>query len=159
MEPENKVFDFTYSPQTQRDVQQIYERYAQIKMEKATTASAESPAVQKIKALDKSAKQRAAVWTAAVGVLAALVFGAGLALVITTTGLRFAFGVIVGVIGLSVLVLEKAIYRALLHRQMKRCADDVLALAAQFFTGETTEPHRSVKAAAEKDGTGTDADG
>ena len=159
MEPENKAFDFTYSPQTQRDVQQIYERYAQIKMEKATTASAESPAVQKIKALDQTAKRRAAVWTAAVGVLAALVFGAGLTMVITNTGFRFALGVIVGVIGLSVLVLEKAIYRALLRRQMKRCADDVLNLAAQFFTGETTEPHHDVEAAAEKDGNGTDAEG
>ena len=159
MEPENKAFEFTYSPQTQRDVQQIYERYAAVKAKKSNPASAESPAVQKIKALDQTAKRRAAVWTAAIGVLSALVFGAGLTMVITNTGFRFALGVIVGVIGLSVLVLEKAIYRALLRRQMKRCADDVLNLAAQFFTGETTEPHHDVEAAAEKDGNGTDAEG
>ena len=86
--------------------------------------------------LDAKAKLPATVFTYSVGILSALVFGAGMCLAMGqigsgTTG-SFVLGIIVGVLGMAGMSINYPIYKRILANGKKKYAFEIMELAKEI---------------------------
>lgn len=95
----------------------------------------ETGALEELKALDKRVKRPATVFTWSFGTVAALILGAGMSLIMTglgdTLGLADSMvpGLVTGLVGLAMAVVNHPIYRRILQARRKKFAPEILALS------------------------------
>ena len=89
-----------------------------------------------LKKLDAKAKRPAMVFTYTLGVIAALVFGAGMCLAMGQIGNgtpgSFVLGIIIGVLGMLGMSVNYPIYKKLLARGKQKYAFEIMELAKEI---------------------------
>lgn len=93
---------------------------------------------QALKKLDRRAKLPANIFAYTFGVIAALLLGTGMCLsmnVIGGTTTFFVIGIIVGVIGIAMALVNYPIHRCVLTRGKEKYAEDILRLANEIKEG------------------------
>ena len=92
--------------------------------------------VVQLKKLDAKAKRPALVFAYTFGIIAVLIFGAGMCLSMKVIGdgstLMTAIGIIVGVIGLVLVSVNYPIYKKMLESGKKKYAQDIIRLAKEI---------------------------
>ncbi len=94
-----------------------------------------------LKELDRKVKRPANVFAYIFGSISAIVMGSGMSLVMTdvaeTIGLQnpMAYGVIIGVAGLVMAIINYPVYKGLLSSRREKYADQIIALSDKIVKG------------------------
>lgn len=95
-----------------------------------------------LRELDKKAKRPAKLFAYLFGTLAALVMGAGMSLIMTDIGLSlalsepFACGLVIGVAGLLMGLVNYPVYKAIMLTRSKKYAERIIALSDELLGEE-----------------------
>ena len=95
----------------------------------------ETSKIRALKKLDAKAKLPAIVFTYSFGINAALVFGLGMCLamrVIGTTGVHFAMGIGLGLLGMAGCVVNYPIYKKIINKGKEKYGYEIIELARQI---------------------------
>ena len=94
-----------------------------------------------LKALDAKVKKPANVFAYIFGVLSAIIMGCGMSLVMTDIGAMLGMsstmtlGIIIGVVGLLLAVINYPIYKGILSSRKKKYAQQIIALSDELMKG------------------------
>ena len=94
-----------------------------------------------LKALDAKVKKPANVFAYIFGVLSAIIMGCGMSLVMTDIGAMLGMsstmtlGIIIGVVGLLLAVINYPLYKRILSSRKKKYAQQIIALSDELMKG------------------------
>ena len=97
--------------------------------------------LDELKALDRKVKKPANTFAYVLGTVSAIVMGAGMSLVMTDIGEMLGMaetmipGVVIGVIGLALAIINYPIYKNVLASRRKKYADKIIALSDELMKG------------------------
>ena len=125
---ENKEFNFTYSAEQQKEIEAIRKKYL----------PKEENKMEQLRKLHTIPTQKAQAASIALGVIGALVIGAGMSLVMTdiAAGLGiFAtiLGIAMGVAGMIPVALAYPVYNRILTAERQRIAPEILRLTDELM--------------------------
>ena len=129
MEKHQETFSYTYSAQQQEEIKNIRKKYLPPEEDK----------MERLRRLHHSATQKAQAWALVLGVVGALILGAGMSLVMTDIGemigLSNAFipGVVIGIIGIIPVALAYPTYNRILCKERQRIAPEILRLTDELM--------------------------
>ncbi len=95
----------------------------------------EHTGLDELKALDQKVKRPANVFAYVFGSISAMIMGSGMSLVMTdlskTIGIQdpMVYGIIIGIVGLGMAIVNYPIYKGILSSRRKKYADKIIALS------------------------------
>lgn len=101
----------------------------------------ESTELDALQALDRRVRRTPAVFAWIFGSISALIMGAGMSLIMTDIGAQIGLevtllpGLVLGVIGMLLAIVNYPIYRSLLRHRRRKYADSILQLSDRVLTG------------------------
>ena len=125
---ENNSFEYTYSAQRQKEVEEI--RKAYLPKEKDKMAE-----LRKLHAIPTQKAQAAAI---AVGTIGALILGTGMSLCMTDIGaalgnLALILGIMIGLAGVVTVAVAYPIYNRVLKKEREKIAPEILRLTDELM--------------------------
>ena len=96
--------------------------------------------LDELKKLDKKVKRPANVFAYIFGSISAIIMGAGMSLVMTDiaeiAGIQnpMLYGIIIGIIGMFMAIINYPIYKAILGSRRKKYADKIIALSDKIMS-------------------------
>jgi hypothetical protein len=131
MENNKESFAYTYSAKERDEVRKIREKYA---------PQVESK-MDRLRQLDRLVTRRGTVLSLIVGILGALIMGAGMSLAMTDLSTHIGIasnqammiGVITGVIGMGIAATAYPIYTAVTRHDRKRIAPEIIRLTDELM--------------------------
>ena len=126
---ENKEgFHYTYSAAQQQEIEDIRKKYLPREEDK----------MEQLRRLHHSATQKAQAWSIAVGVIGALILGAGMSLFMSDLaaflgGYAMLIGIPVGLVGLALVALAYPVYNRTLRKERERIAPKILRLTEELM--------------------------
>ena len=127
----NSQFNFTYSAQQQKEVEEIRKKYLPVEENKMET-------LRRLHTVPTRKAQTAAL---TLGIIGALVMGSGMSLVMTDLGAKLGMagslpvlvGVAGGLLGIALVALAYPVYNLVLKTQRKRIAPEILRLTDELL--------------------------
>lgn len=124
----NEDFQFTYSAQQQKEVEEIRKKYLPKEEDK----------MEQLRKLHYSAGDKARVWALVLGILGALILGTGMSLCMTDMGSRLGstgmvMGIAVGIVGMILVGLAYPVYNHVLKKERQRIAPEILRLSEELL--------------------------
>ena len=95
--------------------------------------------LDELKKLDEKVKRPAAAFACVFGVISAIIMGSGMSLVMTDIGTQLGVaetmipGIVIGVAGMVMVLLNYPIYKKILDRRRKKYADKIIALSDKLM--------------------------
>jgi uncharacterized membrane protein YccF (DUF307 family) len=125
---ESNSFEYTYSAQRQKEVEEIRKAYLPKEEDKMT-------ALRKLHAVPT---QKAQAVSLAVGIIGALILGTGMSLCMTELGsalgnLAMIVGIITGLAGITLAALAYPVYSRTLKKERERIAPEILQLSDELL--------------------------
>lgn len=126
---ENKnSFHFTYSAAQQQEIEDIRKKYLPKEEDK----------MEQLRKLHAVPTQKAQAASLAVGILGALIMGAGMSLAMTDIGsalgsLAMVLGIAVGLVGMVLVALAYPLYNRVLKKQREKIAPEILRLSDELL--------------------------
>lgn len=125
---ENNSFEYTYSAQRQKEVEEIRKAYLPKEEDK----------MAELRKLHTIPTQKAQAASLAVGIIGALILGTGMSLCMTDIGaalgrLAMIIGIAVGVVGMVLTALAYPIYNRVLKKERERIAPEILRLSDELI--------------------------
>ena len=97
--------------------------------------------LDELKELDAKVKRPANVFAYIFGAVSAIVMGSGMSLVMTDIGTQLGMaetmvpGIVIGVIGMLMAIINYPIYKRILTSRKKKYADEIIALSDKLIKG------------------------
>ena len=97
--------------------------------------------LDELKALDSKVKKPVNVFAYVFGTISAIVMGAGMSLVMTDIGSSVGIadsmvpGIVIGIIGLALAILNYPMYKGILNSRKKKYADKIISLSDKLMKG------------------------
>ena len=97
--------------------------------------------LDELRALDRKVKAPANTFAYVFGVLSALIMGCGMSLIMTDIGQTIgvaspmAPGIVIGVVGMAMAIVDYPIYKGILARRRKKYAQQIIALSDRLTRG------------------------
>ncbi len=132
MEEKKETFTYTYSAAQQEEIAAIRKKYA------ADTQPAEVDKMEQLRKLDAGVTNKASVVALCVGILSALIMGAGMSLVMTDLGTKLGVasarvsGIIIGIVGMAGVIAAYPLYQFVLKKQRAKVAPQILKLTEEL---------------------------
>lgn len=128
MDNHQDTFKMTYSAQQQEEIDQIRKKYAPQEPDK----------MEQLRALDAGATSRATMYAIIVGVVGALLLGAGMSMMMTEFGAmlgssRFLVGIGIGVVGIVLVACAYPLYQRILKKEREKIAPEILRLTDELM--------------------------
>ena len=125
---ENHSFEYTYSAQQQKEVEEIRKKYL----------PREETKMEQLRKLHAIPTQKAQAASLAVGVIGALILGTGMSLCMTELrgflgGTAMFIGIPVGIAGMVLVALAYPIYNRVLKKQREKIAPEILLLSDELL--------------------------
>ena len=125
---ENNSFEYTYSAEQQREIEAIRKKYLPKDEDK----------MEQLRRLHAIPTQKAQAASIAIGVLGVLILGTGMSLCMTELGAALGawamvIGILVGVVGLVMVALAYPLYNAVLRKERRRIAPEILRLSEELL--------------------------
>lgn len=125
---EHNSFEYTYSAQRQKEVEEIRKAYLPKEEDKMT-------ALRKLHAVPTQKAQTASL---AVGIIGALILGTGMSLCMTELGamlgdLAMTAGILIGLAGITLAALAYPVYSRTLKKERERIAPEILQLSDELL--------------------------
>lgn len=124
----NQSFEYTYSPAQQQEIQAIRKKYLPKEEDK----------MEKLRHLHSIPTRKAQAASIAMGITGTLVLGTGMSLCMTELGaalgqLAMVIGILVGVLGLTMVALAYPLYNSVLRKERQRIAPEILRLSEELL--------------------------
>ena len=124
-------FKYTYSAKEQDEIKRILQKYQ----------SQEEDGMTRLRKLDASVTSKATVIALVLGIVGALILGAGMSFIMTDlaallgmTGMtNIIVGIIAGVLGIILAVLAYPVYSKVLKREREKIAPEILRLTDELM--------------------------
>ena len=123
MENNQKGFQYTYSAREQAEIKRIRSKYT----------PKEENKMEQLQRLDASATQKATMYAIIVGVIGALILGAGMSCCLVWTNSLLIPGIVIGIIGMAVLAVAYPLYNRTLKKERERIAPEILRLTDELM--------------------------
>lgn len=123
MESKQNTFQYTYSAKEQAEIKRIRSKYT----------PKEENKMEQLQRLDASATQKATMYAIIVGVIGALILGAGMSCCMVWTDALLIPGIVIGVIGMAVLAVAYPLYNRTLKKERERIAPEILRLTDELM--------------------------
>jgi hypothetical protein len=131
MENNKESFAYTYSAKERDEIRKIREKYVPQTEDK----------MEKLRRLDSSVTKRGTVLSLIVGILGALIMGAGMSLAMTDLAAHvnmarnqaMTVGIIIGVVGMAVAAVAYPIYSAVTKHDRARIAPEIIRLTNELM--------------------------
>lgn len=128
MDNHQDTFKMTYSAQQQEEIDQIRKKYVPQEPDK----------MEQLRALDAGATSRATMYAIIVGVVGALLLGAGMSMMMTEFGAmlgssRFLVGIGIGVVGIVLVACAYPLYQRILKKEREKIAPAILRLTDELM--------------------------
>lgn len=125
---ENTVFEYTYSAQRQKEVEEIRKAYLPKEEDK----------MAELRKLHAIPTQKAQAASLAVGIIGALLLGTGMSLCMTELGaalgiFAMVLGIAVGLVGLAMAAVAYPIYGRMLKKEREKIAPEILGLTEELL--------------------------
>ena len=101
----------------------------------------EHTGLDELKALDSKVKRPANVFAYVFGSISAIIMGSGMSLVMTdiaeTVGIKdpMLYGIIIGVVGMFMAIVNYPIYKGILGSRRKKYADKIISISDKIMKG------------------------
>ena len=118
----SETFEFTYSATQQEEIEKIRNKYL---------PKQESKMDQLIK-LDKQAEVPGQIASIVAGVIGLLLLGVGMCCTMVWADTVFVIGIVVGVLGITVLSAAYPLYKKITRKQREKIAGQILALSEEL---------------------------
>lgn len=130
---QGREFQYTYSAREQTELRRIREKYA-------PPAESEDK-MERLRRLDAGVTKKAQIVALTLGIIGLLVFGTGMSLCMTTLGAELgltesatiAVGAATGVVGAVLMGVVYPIYNAIVRRERRRAAPEILRLIDELM--------------------------
>ena len=121
-------FQYTYSADRQQEIEDIRKKYLPREADK----------MEQLRKLHHSATRKAQAVSITIGVIGALVLGAGMSLCMTELGwllggMAMAIGILTGLAGLFMVALAYPVYSRVLKKERVRIAPEILRLTDELL--------------------------
>ena len=123
MENNQNGFQYTYSAKEQAEIKRIRSKYI----------PKEENKMEQLRRLDASAAQKATMYAIIVGVIGALIMGAGMSCCMVWTDALLIPGIVIGIIGMAVLAVAYPLYNRVLKKERERIAPEILRLTDELM--------------------------
>ena len=123
MENNQNGFQYTYSAKEQAEIKRIRSKYT----------PKEENKMEQLRRLDASATQKATMYAIIVGVIGALILGAGMNCCLVWTDALLIPGIVIGIIGMAVLAVAYPLYNRTLKKERERIAPEILRLTDELM--------------------------
>ena len=123
MDNNQNGFQYTYSAKEQAEIKRIRSKYT----------PKEENKMEQLQRLDASATQKATMYAIIVGVIGALILGAGMSCCLVWTNSLLIPGIVIGVIGMAVLAVAWPLYNRTLKKERERIAPEILRLTDELM--------------------------
>ena len=123
MENNQNGFQYTYSAKEQAEIKRIRSKYI----------PKEENKMEQLQRLDASATQKATMYAIIVGVIGALILGAGMSCCLVWTNSLLIPGIVIGVIGMAVLAVAYPLYNRTLKKERERIAPEIIRLTDELM--------------------------
>ena len=125
---DNHSFEYTYSAEQQKEVEEIRKKYLPREEDK----------MEQLRKLHAIPTQKAQAASLAVGIVGALIMGTGMSLAMTDIGaalgsLAMVLGIFAGVAGMVLVALAYPAYNRVLKKQREKIAPEILRLADELL--------------------------
>jgi uncharacterized membrane protein YccF (DUF307 family) len=125
---DNNSFEYTYSAQRQKEVEEIRKKYLPKEEDK----------MEKLRKLHAIPTQKAQVASLAVGIIGALILGTGMSLCMTKIGaalgnLAMVLGIMVGIVGMVLAALAYPIFNRVLKKEREKIAPEILRMTDELL--------------------------
>ena len=125
---ENQSFEYTYSAEQQKEVEEIRKKYLPREEDK----------MEQLRKLHAIPTQKAQAASLAVGIVGALIMGTGMSLAMTDIGaalgsLAMVLGIFAGVAGMVLAALAYPAYNRVLKKQREKIAPEILRLSDELL--------------------------
>lgn len=125
---DNYSFEYNYSPQRQREVEAIRQKYLPKEEDK----------MEQLRKLHSIPTKKAQAASIAIGVIGTLILGAGMSMILTDMGsslgaLAMVIGIAVGIIGIILVALAYPLYIRTLESQRRKIAPEILRLSDELL--------------------------
>lgn len=118
----NETFKYEYSSEKIKEAEDIASKYVPKEDDKLT----------QIKKLDAAVERKAAIKAVTIGVIGALIMGAGMSIVMEASASFFVAGIVVGLIGMAVMAVAFPIHKRTLKKEREAVAAQILALSQEI---------------------------
>ncbi len=127
----NGSFSYSYSARDRAELKKIREKYS-------SGSGPEESKLERIRRLDASVHSKAVSASLALGIISALVMGAGMSIVMTDIGVHFGalclpIGIGTGLAGIIGVIFAHPLYQAVTARERKRIAPEILRLTDELM--------------------------
>lgn len=131
MDNTENTFQYTYSAKEQSEVERIRKKYLPQEEDK----------MDRLRKLDCSATQKAQSCALSLGIIGALILGAGMSLFMSELGtklglygnLAMVVGVVVGILGMALVAMAYPAYNRVLRKERQRIAPEILRLTDELM--------------------------
>ena len=125
---ENNSFEYTYSAQRQKEVEEIRRVYLPREEDK----------MEQLRKLHTLPAKKAQAASIAVGVIGALILGTGMSFCMTDLGaalgnLAMVLGILVGAIGITLIALAYPVFNRTLKKEREKIAPQILQLTDELM--------------------------
>ena len=125
---DNHSFEYTYSPQRQREIEEIRKAYLPKEEDK----------MAELRRLHAIPTQKAQTLSLTVGIIGTLILGTGMSLCMTELGaalgsLAMVLGILVGLAGLAMVAVSYPLYRRTLEQERAKIAPEILRLTDELL--------------------------
>jgi len=125
---DNNSFEYTYSAQRQKEVEEIRKAYLPKEEDK----------MEQLRKLHRIPTKKAQAASIAVGVIGALILGTGMSLCMTKIGaalgnLAMVLGIMVGIVGMVLAALAYPIFNRVLKKEREKIAPEILRMTDELL--------------------------
>lgn len=128
---ENETFSFTYSAKQQAEIKAIRKKYAEPEEDK----------MAQLRRLDRSVTQKASTVSLAVGIIGALILGAGMSLTMSDISailgsykhMALLIGIAIGAVGIILVSLAYPLYNRIVRKEREKIAPEIIRLTDELM--------------------------
>lgn len=120
---EDNKFSYSYSAKQKAEVEEIRNKYK----------PKEESKIEQLRKLDKETTRKGTIVSVVVGMISTLVFGAGMSCVLVFDSSLFAFGIVLGLIGIGGMALALPLHGIITEKEKAKVADRIMALSEEIL--------------------------
>lgn len=122
MENKKDSFEYSYSSEQQKEIEQIRKKYLPQEEDK----------MEQLRKLDQSAAKKGTIYSIVAGVVGTLIMGLGLTCSIEWGGILLIPGIFIGIIGMALMGIAYPIYTRVTKKEREKIAPQILALTEEL---------------------------
>ncbi len=121
----NEKNTYSYSTQENKEIQKIRDKYI--------GQSERDTKLERLRSLDASVHSKATALSVAVGIIGALILGAGMSCIMVWSDKMFVTGIILGVIGIIITVIAYPVYKIKSEKMRQKIAPEILKITDELM--------------------------